>query len=182
MKREEWVICRIFHKIGDKKSPTILQGLNYFTNNTTSSNSLPPLLEPLLESQTHLQDYNNNPPILQTLNQNPILFHTQQQYQSDLKTLINPLLVSQCDPFEPNNNLVFANEGSNNIILPKPLLSTTQDFTFKELSNAISKQCKKEADIESGAHGPFLFGPGFDNAVDDHHHVMLTGPGGFKWW
>ncbi|CAA0838491.1 Protein CUP-SHAPED COTYLEDON 3 [Striga hermonthica] len=181
--KEEWVICRIFHKIGDKKSPTIFQGLNYFITNNTSSNSLPPLLEPP-PTQAQIQDY-NNPPILQTLNQNPFLFNSQENQYSDLKTLINPL-VSQCDPFGPNN-LARPAVPFNNVILSKPSLST-QDFTFKELSNAISKQCKKEADIDSGVHIPFLFGPGCDAAVgsagfvDDHHHVMLTEPGGLKWW
>ncbi|KAI3459929.1 hypothetical protein Pfo_016592 [Paulownia fortunei] len=153
--KEEWVICRIFNKMGEKKSPTMLQGQNYLIKassfpTTTSSNSLPPLLEPpptLLESQSH-QEY---PPIMQTLNQiqNPFLIHAQ---ESDLKSLINPL-VSQCDLFPANlsqptssftNSMTAANKDS---ILLKPFLSH-QDFTFKELSNAIAKQCKKEGNFE----------------------------------
>ncbi|PIN09961.1 hypothetical protein CDL12_17456 [Handroanthus impetiginosus] len=153
--KEEWVICRIFHKIGEKKTPTMLQEQSYllkpspFSTTTTNSNSLPPLLEPpptLLETQSQNQDY-RHPPIMQiTLNQNQnsFLVHTQ-EYSHDFKTLINPLV----DPFLVNNSNLssFTNKDSN--ILLKPFLSHEyQDLTtFKELSNAIAKQCKKEPNI-----------------------------------
>lgn len=142
--------------MGEKKTPSSLmqlQGQNYLIKSNPNSfpNSLPPLLEPppsLLESQSH-----HHQSIIQTLNQNqnPYLIHTQ---ESDLKTLIDPL-VSQTDPFQANiphptssfsNSIDAANKDS---ILFKPFISN-QDFTLKELSNAIAKQCKKEPDF--GTH------------------------------
>ncbi|KAL6578246.1 Protein CUP-SHAPED COTYLEDON [Orobanche minor] len=166
--KEEWVICRIFHKMVDKKNPlTMLQGQNYLIKpSTTSNNSLPPLLEPppLL------------PPTMQTINQNiqnPFLNHTGGEYdQSDLKTLIDPLIFSQCDPFQLNlqpqptspSSSSFANKAvDSNILLLRPFLSD-QDFTFKELSNAIAKQCKKEGGYDdSKAHNFQLLSDGFGN-------------------
>ncbi|KAL3619828.1 Protein CUP-SHAPED COTYLEDON [Castilleja foliolosa] len=159
--KEEWVICRITHKNGDKKNQAILvQGQNYLfpcnNNMITSSNSLPPLLEPppnLLESQSQNQDY------LQTLN--PFLIGTQ-EYQSDLKTLINPLIVSQCDPFQAQPTSSFANYKDSNNHLKRPFIPN-QDFTFKELSNAIAKQCKTEARYNDEARFQSMYG-GFSNS------------------
>ncbi|KAL6527202.1 Protein CUP-SHAPED COTYLEDON [Orobanche gracilis] len=181
--KEEWVICRIFHKMVDKKSPlAMLQGQNYLikTSNTTN-NSLPPLLDPpppptttLLGSRSH-QDY---PPIMQTLNQNiqnPFLIHKGEEYdQSGLKTLMDPLIFSQYDPFQLNlppqptsSPSSFANKAvDSNILLLRPFLSD-QDFTFKELSNAVGKQCKKEA-------------AGFDDN-EAHFQLLSDGFGNRKW-
>ncbi|KAK4387832.1 protein CUP-SHAPED COTYLEDON 3 [Sesamum angolense] len=165
--KEEWVICRIFHKMGEKKTPAMLQGQSYLIK--ASNSSLPPLLEPppppttLLESQS-FQDH-HHPPIMQTLNQNPNNFLIQTQ-ESDLKSLINPL-VSQCDLFSAqptsstsstqNKDLNF-----NHFFKPPHLhhLPSSQDFSFKELSNAIAKQyCKKEGSFEQ----PHLADHGFVN-------------------
>lgn len=150
------MICRIFHKMAEKKSPTslmLLQGQNYLikSNHNSFPNSLPPLLDPptsLLESQDH-----HHSSIIQALNQNqnPFLIHTQ---QSDLKTLINPL-VSQTDLYpQPTSSFPNSIDAANkDSILFKPFTSN-QDFTLKELSNAIAKQCKKEPDF--GTHSQLL--------------------------
>lgn len=144
----------------------LIKAASSFPNPTNySTNSLPPLLEPpptLLESQQSHQDH--HPPIMQTLNQNqnPFLIHTQESH--DLKTLINPL-VSQCDLFPVNlshptssftNSMDIPNKDS---FLLKPFMSQ-QDFTFKELSNAIAKQCKKEANFQTHFQ---LLSDGFGN-------------------
>lgn len=197
------MICRIFHKIAEKKS-LLQQGQNYlfrassFYNPSFTTNSLPPLLEPhptLMESHHH-QDQT---PLFQTLNQNPFLTHSQ---ESDFKTLINPLV-------------------------PQPaLLASNQDMGFKDLSSAIARQCKKESEFqthlqllsEGSGHmrwggekieessskylqNPFIFGVngcgnmGIPSAtVGDHSvtaamdaatapidHVMSTEPA-FRWW
>lgn len=159
------MICRIFHKMGEKKTPAMLQGQSYLIK--ASNSSLPPLLEPppttLLESQS-FQDH-HHPPIMQTLNQNPNNFLMQTQ-DSDLKSLINPL-VSQCDLFsaQPTSSSSFTqNKDLMNIhfFKPPPLhhLPSSQDFSFKELSDAIAKQyCKKEASFEQ----PHLADHGFVN-------------------
>ncbi|KAL3845909.1 hypothetical protein ACJIZ3_003312 [Penstemon smallii] len=110
--KEEWVICRIIHKMGDKKSQPpqmLIQNQNYMTKS-----SLPPLLEP------PQQQTNNHPHdiIMQTLNQNynqnPFLFHNQES--DHLKSLHDIFSVNFSQP----------------------------NSTLKELSNVISKQCKKE--------------------------------------
>lgn len=193
--QEEWVICRIFHKIGEKKN--ILQGQNYLMRASSFYNptSLPPLLEPppSLEDQS---------PLLQFQNQNPPLYHSQ---ESDLKALIDPL-VSRPDIL-PGSSSSNSNSNSNKeaSMLLKPFM-WSQDFSFKELSNAIAKQCKKESDLRahlqfdgennsSKYHNqtPFLFGGIPSVAVDDHSnvtaamdaaaidHVMSTEPA-FRWW
>ena len=69
--------------------------------------------------------------MLNQSHQDPFLINTQ---EPDFKSLINPL-VSQYDIFSSNFSNPFAN---------KPF-TAQQDFTFKELSNAIARQCKKEA-------------------------------------
>ncbi|XP_075518735.1 protein CUP-SHAPED COTYLEDON 3 [Primulina tabacum] len=137
--KEEWVICRIFHKIGEKMTfPTIFHPQNYnlIKASTAGSCSLPPLLEPppqppLLHSQS--QEYGMSS-MIQTLNRNEYPFPMHHQ-EADLKSLINPI---------PSQNDIFP---FTNISHPTPpfLPSTVQDFTFKELSNVIGKQCRKES-------------------------------------
>ncbi|KAL7085717.1 hypothetical protein ACP275_14G296100 [Erythranthe tilingii] len=190
--KEEWVICRIIHKMGEKKSQTMLQSHQQISNNY----SLPPLLEP--------------PVIMQTLNQNDDAFT---QESDHLKTLINPLLVDHLFPVNSPNPIATSSTSFAN-----------QDFTYKELSCAITKKCKKEANFEShdGFNNnnnmrwaeengnkyypnPFLFGSGGGGCemgvpltpgatvggIDDNnvtamdtaaiYHVMSTEPA-FRWW
>ncbi|CAH8334438.1 unnamed protein product [Eruca vesicaria subsp. sativa] len=72
--KEEWVICRVFNKTGDRKNVGIHNQISYLHNTSLSTTqhhhleTLPPLLEPskaltnfppLLYNDTH-QDYNND--------------------------------------------------------------------------------------------------------------------------
>ncbi|XP_057776336.1 protein CUP-SHAPED COTYLEDON 3 [Salvia miltiorrhiza] len=186
--KEEWVICRIFHKMGEKKS--LMPGQSYLLRGSSFynpiTNSLPALLDP------H-QDLPN-----------PLLYHTScHQDQSELKALINPL-VSRPDFLPVGINPIQAKDSSSSFFL-KPLMS--QDLSLKELSNAIAKQCKKESDFGShlqyvcGGDGvgkyenPFVFGGNLaipSVTVGDHivtaamdaaaiDHVMSTEPA-FRWW
>ncbi|KAG2698053.1 hypothetical protein I3760_07G133100 [Carya illinoinensis] len=151
--KEEWVICRIFHKKGEKKNP-LLQGQNYLLEAASSatSGSLPPLLEEvpntLLECQ--LQDL-----------QNSLLINN----QDGLKSLIHPV-VSQSNLFPINGFLpsfststttaTTQNTNTNNnpsqsplpSILFKSLLSHQDCSTHKE-QITIQKQCKTEANFSN---------------------------------
>ncbi|KAL1535179.1 Protein CUP-SHAPED COTYLEDON [Salvia divinorum] len=66
--KDEWVICRIFHKVGEKKS--LVQGQSYLMRGSSYYSSLPALLEP--------------PATLDHL-----LYHTAQDQSEELKALIN---------------------------------------------------------------------------------------------
>ncbi|KAH6778269.1 NAC Apical domain transcriptional regulator superfamily protein [Perilla frutescens var. hirtella] len=200
--KEEWVICRIFHKMPDKKNLVQMQGQNYlFYNPSCSANSLPPLLESQDQSTILLQ------------NQNPLFIHTQ---ESNIKTLINPV-VSEAGFLPVNLN----SDKESMFLNMKPFMSN-EDFGFKELSNAIAKQCKKEPDFRTHLQllsdgsssmrwgdkieesckyqNPFIFGVNAGNlgipsaTVGDHSvtaaslgaaaaidHVMSTEPA-FRWW
>ncbi|KAK6116801.1 hypothetical protein DH2020_049431 [Rehmannia glutinosa] len=180
--KEEWVICRIFHKFGDKKSIpiTMLQNQNYLT--------LPPLLEPPpIITQTPIPQNHQNPN-----------FPIPTQELSDLKTLINPLIVSQsCD--------TFLSPHPTSSSFPNKSFIPNQDFTFKELSNAIAKQGRKEKGNFFEPHfqffggnqenakyeNPFLFGGemgllipsvghGIDNNVNSDMETATEM--GFRWW
>ncbi|KAL6982587.1 Protein CUP-SHAPED COTYLEDON [Sarracenia purpurea var. burkii] len=110
MYKEEWVICRIHHKIGEKKNP-VFQGQNYPLEAACAwspiTGTLPPLLETasvsasattaMLESQSHNQiqmrmQMQMQMQSLQNQNQNPSpLIHHYYQDNNDLKMLINPI-------------------------------------------------------------------------------------------
>ncbi|XWS14343.1 hypothetical protein CRYUN_Cryun35bG0001500 [Craigia yunnanensis] len=153
--KEEWVICRIFHKTGEKKN-ALAQGQSYILEVSSSPiSSLPPLLEtstPFLESQSQTPK----------LVQNPYLIHRQ---ENDLKSLINPV-VSQCplflaNGFQPTFSATLSTitstitsttdkpvTNTNNpstSMLFKPLLSH-QDCMLKEQA-PIPKHCKTEANF-----------------------------------
>ncbi|XP_022981910.1 protein CUP-SHAPED COTYLEDON 2-like isoform X2 [Cucurbita maxima] len=99
--KEEWVICRIFHKNGEKKNPMfpchayLLESAAAALSSSTTSNSLPPLLETtpttLIEcqSQAAMQAF-----------QNPFQIH--QPPENDLKSFVSSV-VSQ-------SNLLSSNE------------------------------------------------------------------------
>lgn len=147
--QEEWVICRIFHKAGEKKNG-ILQGQSYvFEACSSPTGSLPQLLETqtaLLECQE-----SENPDF-----QNAFVYQHHQQ-ESDLKSLIINPVVSQShshsdDLFPMNgfqtsfshNNPSTTIAQSPSSMLFKSLLLSHQDLTLKE-QNAIPRQCKTEA-------------------------------------
>ncbi|XP_073146928.1 protein CUP-SHAPED COTYLEDON 3-like [Henckelia pumila] len=151
--KEEWVICRIFHKMGEKMTfPTIFQPQNYNLIKASTvaagagSWSLPPLLEPplLLPSVRSPVCLSS---MIQTLNQNrnenPFPIHHQ---ESDLKSLIHPIC--------PQNDI---------FSLPTPPFPPVEDLT---------KHCKKES----------IFGPrfqilphGFVGMQWDHHDMDKFG-------
>ncbi|KZV40837.1 hypothetical protein F511_29189 [Dorcoceras hygrometricum] len=133
--KEEWVICRIFHKVGEKMTlPTIFQPQNYNLTKASTACSLPPLLEPPQPNPSRSQSQDCMSSMIQILNQNqnienPFPMHHQ---DSDLKSLIDPT-------HSENDHFSFTH--------PTPLFLPPkgQDFTFKELSNAIANHCKKES-------------------------------------
>ncbi|OMO64504.1 No apical meristem (NAM) protein [Corchorus capsularis] len=171
--KEEWVICRIFHKAGEKKNG-LVQGQSYILEvSSTPTTSLPPLLETttILESQTQTRS-----PM-----QNPYLIHRQ---ENDLKSLINinPVVSQSQSPLFQGNGLIqvqpsfsvsatisnssttdkkntVTNANNNNpnpnpnpnpsaSMLFKSLLSH-QDYYYcnlnKEQEATVPKQCKTEA-------------------------------------
>lgn len=188
------MICRIFHKIAEKKS-LLQQGQNYLFRASSfynPTNSLPPLLEPLLESHHH-QDQT---PLFQTLNQNqnqnPFLIHTQ---KSDFKTLINPL-VSQDLGFKDLSSAIAR--------------QCKKESEFQTHLQLLSEGCgdmrwggeKIEESSSKYLQNPFIFGVngcgnmGIPSAtVGDHSvtaamdaaatapidHVMSAEPA-FRWW
>ncbi|XP_010266268.1 PREDICTED: protein CUP-SHAPED COTYLEDON 3-like [Nelumbo nucifera] len=135
--KEEWVICRIFHKTGEKKS-SFFQAQSYLLETFSSpSTSLPPQMEP----QVTLMG-------IQSL-QNPY-FVTQQQGITELEFLINPVVTHQPQvstmsslqeaSFSPNT--INPNNPSQSNLLIKSLLSH-QECSLKE--SAVHKQCKTES-------------------------------------
>ncbi|KAL5557678.1 hypothetical protein UlMin_033889 [Ulmus minor] len=140
--KEEWVICRIYHKNGEKKN-ALFQG---------RQGCLPPLLE--APSSSALMEYPPYPPYSQTQNPNHNPFVIQHQ-ENEVKRLINPV-VSQShlfpingfqpnDPFSPTTNKnsnPSPSQSPFSTMLFKSLLSH-QDCTSKEYPT-IPKQCKTE--------------------------------------
>ncbi|KAG6419936.1 hypothetical protein SASPL_116450 [Salvia splendens] len=176
--KEEWVICRIFQKMAERKSLVqgqnyLLRGSSYYSYNPMTS------LPPLLESPVTLDHQDQ----LSLHHQNSLLYHTANQDQPELKALLNYPLASR-----PVGSSVF--------------LNSNQGLSLKELSNAIASQCKN---VGGGGYGggnskyenhPFVFGGDLaipsGVAVGDHivtaaldaaaiDHVMSTEPA-FKWW
>ncbi|KAJ8772747.1 hypothetical protein K2173_027924 [Erythroxylum novogranatense] len=134
--KEEWVICRIFHKNGEKKAALVLQGQSFFLDPSSSpcnSNSLPPLLEAPAKMVDTLQ--------------NPFLVSCNNQ-ENDLKSLLNPFFVREeshlwgsqnKNGFQPSSSITPPAS-----MLFKSLLSH-QDCSLKEQSTTVLKQCKTEA-------------------------------------
>lgn len=151
--QEEWVICRIFHKNGEKKN-LLLQGQSYGLReaaSSPSSGSLPALLE----TQTRLLECQFQSPMQGV--QNPFLFGNQ---ENDMKSLINPA-VSQSHLFPKNGlqpsfspiptTITSSTSATNKNPSPSPSmlfksLLSHQDCTPKE-QLTIQKQCKTEANF-----------------------------------
>ncbi|KAL4335404.1 hypothetical protein GQ457_07G027740 [Hibiscus cannabinus] len=152
--KEEWVICRIFNKSGEKKN-VVAQGQSYVMAVSSSSTSfLPPLLETpgpaaFLESQTLMQA------------QNSYLINRQ---ENELKSLINSVVPQSHPRLFPSNGFLSAtpatitNSGTTDKLaltnannspasmLFKSLLSH-QGCMSKEQATTIPKQCKTEANF-----------------------------------
>ncbi|KAK3232043.1 hypothetical protein Dsin_003924 [Dipteronia sinensis] len=140
--KEEWVICRIFHKAGEKKM------------NISQSY----MFEAALDMDTHTtallechQSQNPNHSIMETTPlQNPFVI-PHHHHENDLKSLIPVVSQSQLFPINTmtNNN----NHPSPSSMLFKSLLSH-QDYTLKEQqgtnSSSIPKHCcKTEANFSN---------------------------------
>ncbi|GMJ02801.1 hypothetical protein HRI_003949300 [Hibiscus trionum] len=143
--KEEWVICRIFHKKGEKKNG-VAQAQRYILEVSSSSSSTQ-LIEtpnPFLESQSQTS------------------MQTQSSFlENDLKSLINPVAfaANNNNGFQPSfsaiptfsstpdkNTGVNASNSSATSMLFKSLISH-QDSILKEQAATIFKQCKAEANL-----------------------------------
>ncbi|XP_057973099.1 protein CUP-SHAPED COTYLEDON 3 [Malania oleifera] len=95
--KEEWVICRIFHKAGERRGPILFQGPSYIhqfeaassSSSTANSNCLPPLLDSTPHPKTSTTTTLLQPQSHHYLLQNPFQIHHQ---ESDFKgsLIINP--------------------------------------------------------------------------------------------
>ncbi|KAF3446926.1 hypothetical protein FNV43_RR12106 [Rhamnella rubrinervis] len=150
--KEEWVICRIYHKNGDKKNPLIIQGRQSYQLLEGASSANTGCLPPLLES--------NQTTLLECQSQNPFEIH--HQAENNLKSLIANPVVSQShvfpiNGFQPSSFLTKSatNKNTNPAATPTPILPSMlfksllshQDCTWKEQSTTIPKQCKTEANF-----------------------------------
>ncbi|CAH1446533.1 unnamed protein product [Lactuca virosa] len=128
--KDEWVICRIFHKLGEKKANGGQNCLHFKHQRSTPepSPSTPTVTEitknPFHEGTTPLILHHTNPPSLQ----NPFLFgdNHQEIHGQDLKSLLNL-------PSFPNL------QNTPHPTLVKPLTLPNQPTT------PLAKQCKTEA-------------------------------------
>lgn len=148
--KEEWVICRIFHKNGEKKNP-LFQCQTYLLesalSSSTTSNSLPPLLESTptttlveCQSQAAMQAF-----------QNP--FQIQQPHENDLKRFMSSV-VSQSNLLssseQPHKSPISINpiDNANNNML---LYTSSPSILFKSLlshqdSTVVLKQQQQQCD------------------------------------
>ncbi|KAF2324813.1 hypothetical protein GH714_017242 [Hevea brasiliensis] len=152
--KEEWVICRIYHKTGEKRNG-LVQGQGFLLE--TSSPPISCSLPSLLEAQSTILECQAQAPT--EVLQNPFLIH---QRESDLKSLlvsqshvlsVNGLFQPSFSPSpmtintrETNKNTdTNTNNNPSPSMLIKSLLSH-QDCTLKEQST-IPKHCKTEANF-----------------------------------
>ncbi|KAK6939117.1 NAC domain [Dillenia turbinata] len=183
--KEEWVICRIFHKTGEKKN-AIFQRQNYVleVSNCSASNTLPPLLEAPPASASLMES-----PQCHTFEN---LIKEGQCQQSELKSLMNQI-ASQSNTFPINDiqeieaalpsfsgSLINNKDANTNnpsassTILLKTLLSH-QECPLKEQAT-IPKQCKTEAHF---SHFQLPGTPNFNldfNWADKIQHHPLQNP------
>ncbi|GAA0154895.1 hypothetical protein Leryth_000697 [Lithospermum erythrorhizon] len=163
--KEEWVICRIYHKIEEKKK-SLIQGHGCNIMRTHNPTLLPPLLETspttLLESQSH----NPMECLESSFPKSPFPFQHNQE-NDDFKSLISPCnkITHQQPLTMPNNNANNSNiydsllfqpslsaittsniaSSSTSLNFKHPFTYSHQDGSLKELANAIAKQCKTES-------------------------------------
>ncbi|XVE69560.1 hypothetical protein DITRI_Ditri10aG0001300 [Diplodiscus trichospermus] len=154
--KEEWVICRIFHKTSDKKNG-LAQGQSYILQvSSSTATCLPPLLETLTPPTNFLESQSQTE-LMQA--QNPCMIH---RHVNDLKSLINPLVSSQSPVLFPPSHLFSATSTITTTIDKKDVTNTNHpsaSMLFKSLSPlshqdcilkeqaTIPKQCKTEANF-----------------------------------
>ncbi|KAE8731443.1 Protein CUP-SHAPED COTYLEDON 3 [Hibiscus syriacus] len=134
--KEEWVICRIFHKKSEKKNG-LAQPQSYILDVSSSTTTFPHLIEtpnPFLESQSQTS------------------MQTQRSFmENDLKSLINPVVLfpGNNNGFQPSFSATPDKSTSNSSatsMLFKSLVSR-QDSILKEQAATILKKCKTEANL-----------------------------------
>ncbi|XP_038897088.1 protein CUP-SHAPED COTYLEDON 3-like [Benincasa hispida] len=154
--KEEWVICRIFHKNGEKKNP-LFQCQTYLLesalSSSTTSNSLPPLLETTATTTTTLVECQSQSQAAMQLQafQNP--FQIQQPPENDLKKFISSVvsqsnLISSSE--QPHKSPISINNpiaNANNMMLYAP----SPSILFKSLlshqdSTVLLKQQQQQCD------------------------------------
>ncbi|KAA8537376.1 hypothetical protein F0562_026937 [Nyssa sinensis] len=140
--KEEWVICRIIHKMGEKKN-SILQVQSYLMEASSSPSAL-------LETPT-MQSF-----------QNPFLIH--QHQENEVRTLINHPIVSQTNLFpinalhhqpcfSPTSTMISSSIQTANNKNPSPSsmrFKSNQDCSSlneQQGTITIPKQCKTEANF-----------------------------------
>ncbi|KAG2254473.1 hypothetical protein Bca4012_058062 [Brassica carinata] len=154
--KEEWVICRVFNKTGDRKNVGIHNQISYLQNTSLSTTHrhdnhnhyqhleiLPPLLEPsktltnfpsLLYDDTH-QNYNNN-----------ILNGSSGHNVDEFKALINPV-VSQL------NGVIFSPENGN--------YNNEEDNNFGVKTEQYSNGGNNDLDVRDYLDNPFFQEAGY---------------------
>ncbi|XP_010064957.1 protein CUP-SHAPED COTYLEDON 3 [Eucalyptus grandis] len=190
--KDEWVICRIFHKTMEKKS-LLFQGQNYMLEvcSPPSTGSLPQLLETPITSTpppNHLLEHQSQANSYQNQTQ-PFLMH---QRDIDFKTLMSnpfvPLVPDlQAPSFSPTVTTTTHKDSYNNtdtkniIVTPslvspssmlfKSLLSHQDLFTATNLKehqhHTVLNQCKTETNFSH-----FQLNVDDDNDADGLHSVV----------
>ncbi|ESQ27485.1 hypothetical protein EUTSA_v10019493mg [Eutrema salsugineum] len=164
--KEEWVICRVFNKTGDRKNVGILNHSLSTTHHHHNHNhyhrleSLPPLLEPsktltnfpsLLYDGTH-QNYNNN-----------LLHGSSDHHVDELKALINPV-VSQL------NGIIFSPGNNNN----------EEDDNFGVKTEQYSNGGNNDLDVQDYLENPLFQEAGYSllglSSSPGHFHMLLDSP------
>ncbi|KAG6608653.1 Protein CUP-SHAPED COTYLEDON 3, partial [Cucurbita argyrosperma subsp. sororia] len=162
--KEEWVICRIFHKNGEKKNPmfpchaylleSAAAAAAAALSSSTTSNSLPPLLETtpttLIEcqSQAAMQAF-----------QNPFQIH--QPPESDLKSFVTSV-VSQSNLLSSNEQPLQQQQQppySHKPPPPPPISINTISITtnnINPIANANSNTYTPPASTSSSSSSPLL--------------------------
>lgn len=185
------MICRIYHKTGDKKNP-LFQG---------RQSCLPALLETQIPSPRNalLEEYEcQTQNSMQTLqSQNPFLNNQNQNHQqeNDLKSLLKPVvsqshlfpingLIQPCFSVSPTSSSVTKtttttttnkNPSTSSSLFPSMLfksLLSHQDCTWKEQEQplAVHKQCKTETNF---SHFQVAPPPSSDHDNDNHNNSYL---------
>ncbi|KAJ6708586.1 PROTEIN CUP-SHAPED COTYLEDON 3-LIKE [Salix koriyanagi] len=151
--KEEWVICRIFHKKGEKKNVFLQaeQGYHHLmeASSPANSGSLPPLLEASAPIFDQCQSKNTVDEALQ----NAFLIHEHQE--NDLKSLLNPLVslsnAMSINGFQPCFSPTIStnkNTGTNsNSQSPSMLFKSSFSYQDCKQSGTNYKQCSTEANF-----------------------------------
>ncbi|XP_058220513.1 protein CUP-SHAPED COTYLEDON 3 [Rhododendron vialii] len=151
MSKEEWVICRIVQKKGEKKNPLLIQDSYYLPEASSSPpilGSLPTLLQtsrppPATSMAFAIDSHDIHNPIQNLQNPFPIHHHRHQMAPQPHQFPVNGLLQPSFEEMNNNNN---NNNNQSQSHLFKSLLSH-QACNLKEQGTTIPKQCKTEVNF-----------------------------------